>query len=447
MLAFGRSPSAALGAVPKGALQQLLQQLGSAGLQGAPACDALGTDGLVDWADSTPSTSYSLLAQGAPPRPCRSSTRPSSAPLPFAASAAASNPLHQPQSVQPQSPASQLQQLRGYRIPVRVLLPKVPYSVKSGRPAPRPWPQLEPVTKPPPAPQPQADAADAAAPGPAPASAPAPELRWHRSVVRFPPEVAASLEGGPEGARTLVLTGKAGTIRLSLQDLDPTALLAYRLVHLPPPASAPASAPGRSLLLLLSPDKARFEAVGAALNSAVRGVMAGYLLGLTAKGVGYRMEPLEDGPEAQAAARAVSLTPAQLALRARSPNGARPKPFVFEGGGDRGAAADAKGGRDGGKGAKGAAGAGAGITFPFNKPAAAIRLKVGYSRTAVYPLPPHVRAFFLKPTLVYLYGLELDELKRVAAEIRSVRPPNPYTGNGVQYVDEVVKIKARKGAK
>ncbi|PNH01753.1 50S ribosomal protein L6, partial [Tetrabaena socialis] len=72
---------------------------------------------------------------------------------------------------------------------------------------------------------------------------------------------------------------------------------------------------------------------------------------------------------------------------------------------------------------------------------------VGYSRSAVYPLPPHVRAFFLKPTLLYLYGLELAELRRVAAEVRAVRPPNPYTGNGVQYLDEAIKLKQRAGAK
>lgn len=74
-------------------------------------------------------------------------------------------------------------------------------------------------------------------------------------------------------------------------------------------------------------------------------------------------------------------------------------------------------------------------------------MQVGYSRTVVYPLPPHVRAFCLKPTLLYLYALELDELQRVAAEIRSIRKPNPYTGNGVQYVDEVVKIKQRARSK
>ncbi|KXZ46210.1 hypothetical protein GPECTOR_46g279 [Gonium pectorale] len=306
------------------------------------------------------------------------------------------------------------QQLRFYRIPNRVIQPVVPYSERSGRPSPQPWPAFETFKSP---------------PG---------DLRWHRSVVRFPAEVTAELQEGAEGSvggasstgssgsgsagKVLAISGKAGTIRLDLAELDPTGMLAYRLVLLPPAPGATAGS-GRSLLVLASPDKARFEAVGAELNKAIRGVMSGYLLGLTVKGVGYRMEPLDEG--AEGLRRNVGLTLAQRARRARDPNGSSPRPYYFE-------ATNAEKQN---------------VTYPHNKPASAVRLKVGYSRTAVYPLPPHIRAFFLKPTLMYLYGLELDELQRVAAEIRSIRKPNPYTGNGVQYVDEVVRLKARKGGK
>ncbi|KAG2430923.1 hypothetical protein HXX76_009895 [Chlamydomonas incerta] len=324
--------------------------------------------------------------------------------------------------------ALQLQAARGYRIPYKVLLPKTPYSERVGRPAPQPWPELEPVK--------------GGAEGPAGAAGA--ELRWHRSVVRFPPEVTAELEG-----RVLVVSGKAGSVRLDLQELDPTGLLAFRLIHLPPPpasstssasasASASSAGAGRSLLALVSPDKGVWEGAAAALNGAIRGVMAGYLVGLAVKGVGYRMEPAEL-PAAQAAVQQLSVVSAKR--RSRAPGGADPKPYYFESPNAPGAAAAAAAAAD--KGGKG----GAAVTFPYNKPASAIRLKVGYSRPVVYPLPPHVRAFFLKPTLLYLYGLELDELRRVAAEVRSIRPPNAYTGNGVTYVDEVVRLKARKGAK
>jgi hypothetical protein len=40
-----------------------------------------------------------------------------------------------------------------------------------------------------------------------------------------------------------------------------------------------------------------------------------------------------------------------------------------------------------------------------------VRLKVGYTRTAVFPLPDSVRAFLVKPTLMYLYGVELDKVR------------------------------------
>ncbi|GIL78134.1 hypothetical protein Vretimale_7449 [Volvox reticuliferus] len=307
----------------------------------------------------------------------------------------------------------QFQQLRSYRIPNRVAPPKVAYSVRSGRPAPQPWPEFEPV------------------------KAPQGEVRWHRNVVRFPPEVSVQLEGStalgpagggsgdgaPNGVRTLVLCGKAGTIRLNLQELDPTGLLAFRLIHLPS-GSTQQQQQRRSLLVLASPSKDRFDTANEQLNKAIRGVMSGYLVGLTVKGVGYRMEPVED-PTGEVASRVPKLTYAQVLRRSRAPGGAAPKPYYFESAGEEKQ----------------------NVTFPYSKPVSAIRLKVGYSRTVVYPLPPHIRAFCLKPTLLYLYGLELDELQRVAAEICAIRKPNPYTGNGLQYVDEVVKLKQRARSK
>ena len=72
---------------------------------------------------------------------------------------------------------------------------------------------------------------------------------------------------------------------------------------------------------------------------------------------------------------------------------------------------------------------------------------MGYSRTAIFPLPPGIRAFCIKPTLLYLYGLHKGEVDAVAGAIRAVRRPNVYTGNGIQLVDEVVRIKQRKASK
>eukprot|EP00955_Chlamydomonas_euryale_P044204 352834-Chlamydomonas_euryale.AAC.3 len=82
------------------------------------------------------------------------------------------------------------------------------------------------------------------------------------------------------------------------------------------------------------------------------------------------------------------------------------------------------------------------ITYSTN-----VAMQVGYSRTAVFPLPENIRAFCIKPTLLYLYGLRKEEVDATAAAIRSVRKPNVYTGNGIRLMDEQVRIKQRKATK
>jgi large subunit ribosomal protein L6 len=58
-----------------------------------------------------------------------------------------------------------------------------------------------------------------------------------------------------------------------------------------------------------------------------------------------------------------------------------------------------------------------------------------------------VLAFFIKPTLMYLYGVDKQLVHNTAARIRAVRKPNVYTGNGIQLVDETIKLRQRAGSK
>ncbi len=83
------------------------------------------------------------------------------------------------------------------------------------------------------------------------------------------------------------------------------------------------------------------------------------------------------------------------------------------------------------------------IQYPYKQPVSTLRLRVGFSRPVIYVLPEGVRAFCLKPTLTYLYGLEKNKLDALAQQIRKVRKPNAYTGNGIQIVGEVIKLKQR----
>lgn len=55
--------------------------------------------------------------------------------------------------------------------------------------------------------------------------------------------------------------------------------------------------------------------------------------------------------------------------------------------------------------------------------------------------------FCVKPTLMYLYGVDKQVVTNTAAAIRAVRKPNAYTGNGIQLVGENMKLKQRAGSK
>jgi len=72
-------------------------------------------------------------------------------------------------------------------------------------------------------------------------------------------------------------------------------------------------------------------------------------------------------------------------------------------------------------------------------------LNVGYSHPVDYNLPAGIEAQIEK-NVITLKGYDKQLIGKVAAEIRSVRKPEPYKGKGVKYVDEVIRRKAGKKA-
>ena len=48
------------------------------------------------------------------------------------------------------------------------------------------------------------------------------------------------------------------------------------------------------------------------------------------------------------------------------------------------------------------------------------------------------------PTQIFVRGIDKEQVGQVAADIRSVRPPEPYKGKGIRYADERVRRKAGK---
>jgi large subunit ribosomal protein L6 len=75
-----------------------------------------------------------------------------------------------------------------------------------------------------------------------------------------------------------------------------------------------------------------------------------------------------------------------------------------------------------------------------------LELNVGYSHTVVVKPPQGIAFEVPAPTRVVVKGIDKQRVGQVAAEIRSVRPPEPYKGKGIRYEGEYVRRKAGKRA-
>jgi large subunit ribosomal protein L6 len=71
-------------------------------------------------------------------------------------------------------------------------------------------------------------------------------------------------------------------------------------------------------------------------------------------------------------------------------------------------------------------------------------LSLGFSHTIEYKAPKGVKITAPNPTTVQIDGASKELVGQVAAEIRSLRKPEPYKGKGVKYQGEVIRRKARK---
>lgn len=71
-------------------------------------------------------------------------------------------------------------------------------------------------------------------------------------------------------------------------------------------------------------------------------------------------------------------------------------------------------------------------------------LELGYSHPIEFPIPPDIEIKCEKPTQVVVSGADRQTVGQVAAEIRRLRPPEPYKGKGVKYENEYVRRKEGK---
>ena len=75
-----------------------------------------------------------------------------------------------------------------------------------------------------------------------------------------------------------------------------------------------------------------------------------------------------------------------------------------------------------------------------------LELNVGYSHSVVLKAPQGITFDVPTPTEVIVKGIDKQAVGQIAAEVRKVRPPEPYKGKGIRYEGEFVRRKVGKRA-
>ena len=77
-----------------------------------------------------------------------------------------------------------------------------------------------------------------------------------------------------------------------------------------------------------------------------------------------------------------------------------------------------------------------------------LQLALGYSHPVLFPIPEGIQAEVDRQVVITLRGADKALVGQVAANVRALRPPEPYKGKGIKYVDETIRRKVGKsGAK
>lgn len=89
-----------------------------------------------------------------------------------------------------------------------------------------------------------------------------------------------------------------------------------------------------------------------------------------------------------------------------------------------------------------------GVGYKAEKKPHGLTLSLGFSHPVEFKAPAGITLSVENNTVVRIEGADKEKVGQVAAEIRSIRPPEPYKGKGVRYQGEQVRRKAGKtGAK
>ncbi|HXH28948.1 MAG TPA: 50S ribosomal protein L6 [Candidatus Polarisedimenticolia bacterium] len=88
-----------------------------------------------------------------------------------------------------------------------------------------------------------------------------------------------------------------------------------------------------------------------------------------------------------------------------------------------------------------------GIGYKAQVSGTTLQLALGYSHPLDVAIPPGIEIKVEKQTRLILRGADRQQVGQLAANLRGLRPPEPYKGKGIRYADEIIKKKAGKAGK
>ena len=88
-----------------------------------------------------------------------------------------------------------------------------------------------------------------------------------------------------------------------------------------------------------------------------------------------------------------------------------------------------------------------GVGYRAQKNGSELVLTVGYSHPVTFKETDDIKIEVPGPNKIIISGSDKQKVGQFAAEVREVRPPEPYKGKGIKYVDEYIRRKEGKAAK
>jgi large subunit ribosomal protein L6 len=85
-----------------------------------------------------------------------------------------------------------------------------------------------------------------------------------------------------------------------------------------------------------------------------------------------------------------------------------------------------------------------GVGYKAQAQGSKLNLTVGYSHPVNKDMPAGITVQTPAPTEIVVKGADRQRVGQIAAEIRAIRPPEPYKGKGIRYADEKITIKETK---